>query len=142
MSTDGTPPALRRTGRRLLVAALALVVLLAAAAFAFVRYAGGVVPIDQYTVDGQVVTVSVTAGEGNWTRVTGVDEGDREVRITVRSFTPPLPMAGMTVRADRTVRLRRPLGDRRIVDGTGQVVQARSRSMSRILFIASSAATL
>ena len=142
MSIDGTLPAGRRTGRRLLVAALALVAAVAVGAFAFTRYGGGVVPIDRYTVDGQVVTVSVTAGEGNWTRVAGVDEGDCEVRITVRSFPPPLPMAGMTVRADRTVRLRRPLGNRRIVDGKGREVQARSRSMSRILFIASSAATL
>jgi hypothetical protein len=31
-------------------------------------------------------------------------------------------MAGLAIRADRTVHLRRPLGDRKIVDGTGQAV--------------------
>jgi hypothetical protein len=106
----------------LIPAALLLATLVAAGTVAFTHYAGGVVSIDRYTVTGSTVTVSVEVGEGTWTRVTGVDEGDREVRITVRSFTPPLPMAGLAIRADRAVLLRQPLGDRRVVDGTGQEV--------------------
>jgi hypothetical protein len=85
------------------------------------------VRIDYYrVVDQQTLVVGAETDSHSWTRVTSVVETGTTVTITVGALPlkAPLPGAGGGQGVELMVKLRDPIGSRRVVDGSrGETVQ-------------------
>jgi hypothetical protein len=105
---------------------LTIVLLLGAIGFgAAALYVGGtVLPISWYRLDApDMLSIEVTTGLDEWTRITSVDETDSSVVIVVKSSSFAVgPQASVGKRTELLVRLKAPLAGRRVVDGTDQPV--------------------
>ena len=74
-------------------------------------------------IDTHSIGLEVTTGDNTWARVTGVQETPTEVQVTVQSIALPfLPRAAIGHDVFLTVELQQPLGDRRVVDPSGQPI--------------------
>jgi hypothetical protein len=88
---------------------------------------GRAVRIDYYRViDQHTLVVGAETEDGEWTRVTGVDETATTVTIAVKGLQAPIRGAGGGggQGIEFPVRLRDPIGSRTVVDGSrGEVVE-------------------
>jgi hypothetical protein len=83
---------------------------------------GEQLPANAYRVeDADTIIVTGITGPGAWTRITNVVESGTEVRITVRSFRWPGSYTSIGEPIAWTVDLERPLGDRIVHDGLGEL---------------------
>jgi hypothetical protein len=105
---------LRARWRRLVVAAVVLVLLVAS-----IRALDGSLSIYYYrVVDDQTLAVGTVTGHGAWTRVTGLTETPTTVTITVSSLLfQPWPGTAVGVPVESEVKLRDRIGDRTVIDG-------------------------
>ena len=75
-------------------------------------------PIDYYRqIDEQTIAVGAGTGPTLWARVTSVTESDTTVTIEARSVAAPVPSTGDAV-TELVVTLSKPLGSRRVIDGS------------------------
>ena len=79
--------------------------------------------LNWYQVAGDaMLAVEAEEGQGDWTRVTSVEETDDAVEITVKSLSVPfVPRPAIAFPIELLVELDRPLGDRTVLDGYSEV---------------------
>jgi hypothetical protein len=77
----------------------------------------------QRTADAQKIVVNVTIGLGDELVERSVDEDQRTVKITLRVRQPLEPRDLLGVAVPVLVSLKRPLGDRTVVDHDGRTVR-------------------
>ncbi|MDP9280988.1 MAG: hypothetical protein M3P38_02690 [Chloroflexota bacterium] len=84
-----------------------------------------IVAIDSFqrTADTQKIVLNVTIGLGDELVERTVDEDERTVKITVRIRQPLEPRDLLGVAVPVLVSLKRPLGDRAVVDHDGRTVR-------------------
>lgn len=76
--------------------------------------------IESYRLDGggRLVVMTSSGGPLRWSRVANVEESDASVTVTIRTATPPVPMADIGIPSELVVPLDAPLADRAVIDGS------------------------
>lgn len=76
--------------------------------------------IESYRVDadGQLVVMNSSGGPLRWNRIANVVESNASVTVTIRTATPPAPMADIGIPSELVVPLDAPLADRAVIDGS------------------------